>query len=73
MTTNNMDIKNRAKKNGVYLWEIADKLGIIDCNFSRKLRKELPTAEKQEIFKIIDDIAAEKENAARSATNTTNG
>lgn len=72
MTANN-EIKSKAKEKSVCLWEIADKLGIIDCNFSRKLRKELPAAEKQEIFKIIDDISAEKENAARSATNTTNG
>ncbi len=63
LTTNNMDIKIRAKQNGVYLWEIANELGIIDSNFSRKLRKELPTAEKEAIFKIIDDIADKKENA----------
>lgn len=60
LTTNNMDIKSKAKENNVYLWEIADKLGIIDSNFSRKLRKELPTAEKQRIFSIIDDIVAER-------------
>ena len=64
LTTNNMDIKSRAKNKGVYLWEVADKLGVIDCNFSRKLRKELPQDEKQKIFDIIDQIAAEKENAA---------
>ena len=63
LTTNNMDIKSRAKNKGVYLWEVADKLGVIDCNFSRKLRKELPQDEKQKIFDIIDQIAAEKENA----------
>lgn len=63
LTTNNMDIKSRAKNKGVYLWEVADKLGVIDCNFSRKLRKELPQDEKEMIFNIIDQIAAEKENA----------
>lgn len=63
MTTNNMDIKSRAKNKGVYLWEVADKLGVIDCNFSRKLRKELPQDEKEMIFNIIDQIAAQKENA----------
>lgn len=73
MTTNNMDIKCRAKEKSVHLWEIADKLGIIDSNFSRKLRKELPAVEKKRIFSIIDEIAAEKKNAARSATNTPNG
>ena len=60
LTTKNTDIKKKAKEKGVYLWEIADKLGLIDTNFSRKLRKELPTDEKQVIFKIIDEIATEK-------------
>lgn len=63
MTKNN-EIKTKAKEKGVHLWEIADNLGIADTTMSRKLRKELPTAEKQCIFKIIDDIAAQKENAA---------
>lgn len=71
--TKNFDVKERALQKGVCLWEIAEVIGIADTSMSRKLRKELPTAEKQAIFKIIDDIAAEKENAARSATNTTNG
>ena len=60
MTTSNKDIKTTARKKGVYLWEVAEKLNIIDCNFSRKLRHELPEAEKQEIYKIIDELAEEK-------------
>lgn len=59
--TLNKDIKVKAKKSGVLIWEIADKLGIADTTMSRKLRKELPEAEKQEIFKIIDELAAEKQ------------
>ncbi|MEE1220075.1 MAG: hypothetical protein U0L20_09150 [Ruminococcus sp.] len=69
----NNDIRQAAKKQSVKLWEIALYLGINDGNFSRKLRKELPQDEKEKIFSIIDQIAAEKENAACSATNTTNG
>lgn len=68
MTANN-DIKIKAKEKKVCLWEIAERLNINDGNFSRKLRKELPTAEKQRIFSIIEEIAAEK-NAANGATNT---
>jgi hypothetical protein len=37
----NIEIKALIKKNGLYLWQIADKLGMNDSNFSRKLRKEL--------------------------------
>lgn len=58
----NLDIRAKAKGAGVKLWEIADKLGIIDSNFSRKLRHELPQSEKQRIFSAIEEIAKEKEN-----------
>ncbi|MDD5795845.1 MAG: hypothetical protein PUD24_02765 [Oscillospiraceae bacterium] len=59
----NREIKVTAKKKGVFLWEVADKIGIVDSSFSRKLRKELPDSEKQEIFKIIDELAAEKQTS----------
>lgn len=52
----NSEIRRKAKENGVHLWRIADALGITDGNFSRKLRKELAEAEKEQIFKIIDDL-----------------
>lgn len=52
----NTEIRRKAKENGVHLWRIADALGITDGNFSRKLRKELSEAEKEQIFKIIDDL-----------------
>ena len=58
--TLNKDIKVKARKSGVLIWEIADRLGIADTTMSRKLRKELPDSEKQEIYKIIDELAAEK-------------
>lgn len=53
----NREIRTYAKEKGVYLWEIAEALHINDGNFSRKLRKELPEAQKQEIIQIIDKIA----------------
>lgn len=56
----NLDIRAAAKSAGVKLWEIADKLGITDSNFSRKLRHELPQAEKDRIFSIIEEIAKEE-------------
>lgn len=59
--TLNKDIKVKARKSGVLIWEIADRLGMADTTMSRKLRKELPYSEKQEIFKIIDELAAEKQ------------
>jgi len=55
---NNCDIRSKAAASGVRLWQIAEELNIADCNFSRKLRKELPSEEKEKIFEIIDRFGA---------------
>ena len=55
----NKDIREFAKNHNVKLWQIANKLNINDGNFSRKLRTELSEDKKAEIFKIIDELAAE--------------
>lgn len=52
----NLDIRQAVKDSGVKLWQIADKLGINDGNFSRKLRHELPDEEKETIFCIINEL-----------------
>ena len=57
----NRDIRNTAAGSGVRLWQISEALGIADCSFSRKLRKELSEDEKQRIFGIIEDLAREEE------------
>lgn len=54
----NKDIRIYAEKHNVRLWQIANKLGINDGNFSRKLRVELSEDKKAEIYKIIDELAA---------------
>ena len=63
---NNLELRTKARRNGVRLWEIADKLGVSEPTITRKLRRELPTNEKQRILAIIDEIAAAKKkmNAA---------
>ena len=55
----NQDIRRTAAGAGVKLWQIADALGMADCSFSRKLRKELPQDEKEKIFSIIQRLAKE--------------
>lgn len=57
----NADIRAMAKAKGVMLWQIAEAIGINDGNFSRKLRRELPTAEKAKIMSIIDELSAAKQ------------
>lgn len=45
----NTEIRNTAKEHGVPLWKIAEKFGITDSTFSRKLRKEFPEEDKKEL------------------------
>lgn len=53
----NGDIRDEAHCAGIKLWQIAERFGMNDGNFSRKLRHELPEEEKNKIRKIITEIA----------------
>jgi len=55
----NQDIRQYAKNKKVNLWQISEKLGYAhETAFSRVLRHELSYDKKQEIKKIIDELAA---------------
>lgn len=69
----NQDIRTASKTKSVFLWEVAERLNISEPTMTRKLRRELPNEEKQRIFSLIDEIAADKKNAARNAANIPNG
>ena len=53
----NNDIRELAKRNGICLWQIADKLNMQDSNFSKMLRTELPSKKKMKIVKIIKELS----------------
>lgn len=55
----NEEIRKKAKEHGVCLWQIGERLGVNDRNFSCKLRHELSENEKFRIFEIIGDISKE--------------
>ena len=57
----NLDIRQIAKERKVCLWQIAERLGISEPTMTRRLRCELPEAEKEKIFAIIEKVAEEKE------------
>ena len=57
MNTKNQDIRQAAAGAGVKLWQIADKLGVNDGNFSRKLRREFSAEEKEKILAIINELS----------------
>ena len=52
----NLDIRTESANAGVKLWQIAERLGMTDGNFSRKLRHELSSEEKAKIKAIIADL-----------------
>ena len=58
----NADIRAVAKQNGVYLYAIADKLGVSEPTMTRLMRRELPEEKKTQLKEIIAEIAAELQN-----------
>ena len=62
MNKSNQDIRKAIESSGFKYWQIAERFGICDGNFSRKLRKELSTEEKNKIFEIIKNLKGEAEN-----------
>ena len=58
-TVKNIDVREYAAARGVRLWRIAGALGITDASFSRKLRRELSSEDKQQIFLIVDKLERE--------------
>mgnify|MGYP000906775049 CR=1 FL=1 len=52
----NEQIKNEILGAGLRLWMIAEKMGLRDDAFSRKLRKEFTPEEKEKIRAIINDL-----------------
>lgn len=60
----NAELKKEIKEAGFFLWEVADKLGMNDGNFSRLLRKDLSEEKKQQIYSIMEELKKERaENA----------
>jgi hypothetical protein len=55
----NIDVRDEAKKRGVYLWQIAEEMGMQDSGLSKKLRKELMPNEKEQVFAIIRKLSEE--------------
>lgn len=58
----NLEIKRKLKEAGLYQWMLAERMGIAEQTLVRKLRRELPEAEKQKILIIIEELAVEYSN-----------
>ncbi len=55
---NNQDIRQEITQSGFRYWQVADKLGMNDGNFSRLLRFELPDEKKAKIRCAIAELKA---------------
>ncbi len=53
----NQDIRQAAQEKGIYLWQVAERYGVNDSNFSRLLRQELSQGKRERIMQIINDLA----------------
>lgn len=54
------EVKQLSKENGIFLWQIAEKLGINDGNFSRKLRKPLSDADTEKVLDAVEQLKQEQ-------------
>lgn len=69
MIKHNTDIRIKAKENGVYLYEIAEKLAVSEPTFIRWLRKELSEDLKEKALAAIEQIRQEHEAEQRGEEN----
>lgn len=54
----NKDIRQVLAEAGFKQWELAEALGLHEGNLSRKLRRELPSEQKEHIFRAIERMKA---------------
>ena len=66
MIKRNNDIRTTARENGVYLYEIAEKMNVSEQTFNRWLRKELSEELKQKALAAIEQIREEHETEQRN-------
>lgn len=58
---NNLDIRKAIETNNFKYWQVANKLGMTDGNFSRMLRIELTKENKDRVLHAINELKEERE------------
>lgn len=56
----NEKLKTFIKSKNIKLWQVADKLGIYDTNFSKMLRYKLKDEELNKVYKAVKELEREK-------------
>ena len=59
----NMIIRKNLSDQKLTQWELAEALGIAEFTLCRKLRRELPTEEKERYLEVVAEMAAKKAGA----------
>ena len=54
------EIRRYILDKGILLWKVADKLGMSDGNFSRKLRHNFSEEDYNKIVSAVDELSKEK-------------
>ena len=63
----NQDIRVQAKESGVFLYEVAEKIGVSEPTLTRMLRKDLSADRKAAITVAITAISCEKKNSEKAS------
>ena len=58
---NNLDIRKAIETNNFKYWQVANKLGMTDGNFSRMLWAELKKENKDRVLNAINELKEERE------------
>lgn len=57
---NGFEVKQLIKSKGLKCWEVAEKWGLSDGNFSRKLRKPFSEEDVEKLKSIISELICQK-------------
>lgn len=56
----NKDIRRTLERENIYQWQVAEKLGMQDSNFSKLLRTEMTENKKRDVLLAIKQIIKER-------------
>ena len=65
MCEKNQEIRKYAQKRKVFLWEVGARFGVKDSQFSRRLREEFSSEDRERAMQYIDEIAEGRETLCR--------
>ena len=59
MIKKNIPVRQAAEENHLFLWEVANLMGISYSNFMQKMRQEWTEEEQREVIRIIENYKRE--------------